>query len=96
MLYEDKPAAQGQPHSLRLEQRSRLTLTGVLDVESFDEDSIVLNTSGGLLIVRGSALHLERLSIDGGEAEISGRVDAAEYEDAPRREGGLFSRFFDR
>ena len=47
------------PHRLTLDDREKLTLTGVEDVERFDEGEIVLSTSAGALIIKGSELHME-------------------------------------
>ena len=55
------------PHQLQLDSRSRLHMTGVIEVESFDEATIVLTTTRGTLIVRGENLHLQLLRLDGGE-----------------------------
>ena len=71
------------PHELRLENRARLSVNGVREVESFDEESVVLHTTKGVLVIRGQQLHLQTLSIDGGQA--------MSYEEAQRK-GGLFSR----
>lgn len=81
------------PHHLILEGRGRLTISGVLDVESFDETGILCRTSEGILRVTGSGLHVDKLSLDGGELSVEGRVVSLEYEDtAPS--GGFWSRMF--
>ena len=82
------------PHSLILQDRHRLTVSGVEDVESFDESAVVLQTAGGLLILRGSALHIDKLSIEGGELLVTGRIDSLVYEDNAAGRGGFFSRLF--
>lgn len=82
-----------QPHRLTLDSRSRLSVTGVLEVESFDETEILLTSTRGPLSIRGQGLRLQQLSIDGGQVLVDGRVDAIVYEDdAPR--GGFFARLF--
>ena len=75
------------PHELRLENRARLSVNGVREVESFDEESVVLHTTKGVLVIRGQ----QTLSIDGGQVAVDGTVDAMSYEEAQRK-GGLFSR----
>lgn len=80
-----------EPHELRLDARSRLSVSGVREVESFDENAVVLNTVGGLLIVRGDGLHLQSLSIDGGQVSVLGRIDALSYEEL-QKAGGFFKR----
>ncbi len=75
-------------HRLTLLQRERMQLTGVEEVISFDEDSVVLKTNMGLLTVHGQALQLKTLSLDGGQVDLSGTVDALIYQ-AARPAGGL-------
>lgn len=83
------------PHRLTLDGRDKLTVSGVEDVERFDENEIVMNTTDGVLIVSGENLHIGKLSLDGGELHVDGRVDALNYEDgAAGRGGGLLSRLF--
>ncbi len=94
MAYEEKSRKQAGPHNLSLAERRRLTLSGVEDVESFDEASITLYTSSGLLMIRGSGLKIEKLSIEGGELSVEGRIDSLEYEDSSPERGGFWSRVF--
>ena len=62
-----QPNALEAPHQLQLDSRARLHMTGVIEVESLDESTIVLTTTRGTLIVRGEGLHLQLLRLDGGE-----------------------------
>ena len=80
-----------QPHKLSLDERKKLTVSGVGEVVSFEENAVVLRTSRGTLLVRGQDLHLKTLSLDGGQVAVDGTVTALIYEE-PRREGGFFSR----
>ncbi len=81
------------PHRVTLDGRDRLTVSGVEDVDRFDENEIVMNTAEGTLIVSGESLHIDKLSLDGGELHVDGRVDALSYEDAGSpRGGGLLTR----
>lgn len=87
------PKTSEQPHRLTLDSRSRLSITGVLEVESFDETEILLTSTRGPLSIRGQGLRLQQLSIDGGQVLVDGSVDAIVYEDdAPH--GGFFARLF--
>lgn len=79
------------PHRLTLEDRGTLILTGVEDVKRFDEEEIIMTTSEGDLYVRGGDLHIEALSLDGGEMRITGKIDSLSYEEI-RSGGGFFSR----
>jgi len=90
--YEEK--ALENPHRLTLDSRSRLTLTGVTEVESFDENMVVLHTTRGTLVVQGQGLHLQLLSPDGGQVHVDGTVDSMVYEDSPSARGGFFVRLF--
>nr|WP_326127376.1 YabP/YqfC family sporulation protein [uncultured Oscillibacter sp.] len=81
-------------HRLELTGRERLTVSGVEDVERFDETGIVMSTSAGTLVVTGEDLHIGKLSLDGGELHVEGRVDSVSYEDDGAGRGGFFSRLF--
>ena len=81
-------------HQITLEGRERLTVSGVEDVERFDENMIVMSTSAGTLVVSGEGLHIGKLTLDGGELHVDGRIDAMSYEEVGRS-GGLLSRLFD-
>ncbi len=80
-------------HQITLEGRERLTVSGVEDVERFDENMIVMSTSAGTLVISGEGLHIGKLTLDGGELHVDGRVDAMSYEETIRG-GGLFGRLF--
>ena len=82
------------PHHVILEGRSRLSVSGVEDVESFDENGVVLLTVKGPLVIRGTGLRVDKLSIDGGDIHVEGRIDAMQYEDLPEQKPGLWSRMF--
>jgi sporulation protein YabP len=83
----------GAPHHVMLEERSSLTVSGVSDVERFDENEIVMTTSRGTLVVAGENLHIEKLSLDGGDLKVEGDIDALTYEEDRRERGGsLFAR----
>lgn len=94
MPYEEKSLRPEAPHHLILEGREQLSVSGVEEVESFDETQIVMYTSKGALIVRGEGLHIEKLSLDGGDMKVDGVIDSLSYEDSGRDKGGLFARLF--
>ena len=86
---------EGAGHRVVLDGRERLTVSGVPGVESFDENTIVMSTSRGTLVIRGENLHIEKLSLDGGDLKVEGDIDALTYEDGGRdRSGGLLARLF--
>ena len=87
----------GVSHRLTLNNRDRGNLTGILDVISFNERQIVLDTDMGLLTIRGKDLHVSRLSLEKGEIDIEGRTDSFTYSsnESIRKAGQSFlSRLF--
>ena len=83
-----------ETHRLELTGRERLTVSGVEDVERFDETGIIMSTAAGTLVVTGEDLHIGKLSLDGGELHVDGRIDSISYEEAGSSRGGLLSRLF--
>ena len=96
MQYEEKrPRQEAADHHVILEGRASLSVSGVEEVESFDENAIVMRTSLGTLVVRGEELHIEKLSLDGGDLKVEGDIDSLTYEDSGREKaGGLLARLF--
>ncbi len=92
MAYEDGRLMSTAGHQIVLDGRQTLTVSGVEEVESFDENTIVMITVKGTLVVRGEGLHIEKLSLDGGDLRVEGSVDSLSYEDEGRERGGLFAR----
>lgn len=90
MAYDNGLSA---PHHVVLEERRSLTISGVEDVDRFDENTIVLSTSRGSMVVSGEELHIEKLSLDGGDLKVEGSIDSITYEDDRSAErGGFFAR----
>ena len=94
MAYENHLEIQA-PHRVVMEDRNSLSVSGVVEVERFDENEILMSTAQGTLAVRGEELHIEKLSLDGGELKVEGHVDSLFYEDdGDSHRGGLLSRLF--
>ena len=89
MAYEGALSA---PHHVVIEERKSLTVSGVEDVERFDENTIVLSTSRGAMVVAGENLHIEKLSLDGGDLKVDGDIDSVSYEEESAGRGGFLSR----
>ena len=89
VAYDDKSRTEPGPHRLSLENRQHLVLTGVTDVDRFDENTVLLRTCRGPVSVRGEGLQLRSLSVEGGQAAVDGQIDAVVYEAAPRQGGFL-------
>ena len=102
MAYEEAKWGSGQSsasigvkktHSLCLTERKRLTVSGVEEVESFDEAEIVMRTVGGGLVIGGAELSVSRLDLEAGEVDVEGTVDSLRYEEGTAR-SGLWGRLF--
>ena len=78
-------------HHLVLDGRSKLSMSGVSDVASFDEDKVVCSTSHGNLLIRGSQLRIGKLSLEDEELAVEGNIDSMVYENASPK-GGFWSR----
>ena len=79
-------------HSLVMEDRARISLTGVEDVDCFSEEMAVVTTSAGSVTLTGGGLKVARLDLQAGEVDIEGRIDVLEYGAA--RKSGFFGRIF--
>ena len=78
------------PHKLILDERKNLTMTGATEVISFDENTVVLRTGLGTLIIQGQQLQLKNLTLDGGNVAVDGEISALTYEQP--RQGGWLGR----
>ena len=92
----EERAAQ-RSHKLVVNNRKTSMVTGVVDVLSFDLAEILLETEQGMMMVKGTDLHVNRLSLEKGEVDLSGNIDSISYSDVPA--GGktgenFFSRLF--
>ncbi len=96
MQDEKKISVKPKLHNLVLENRQKLGISGVIDVESFNEESVVVDTELGILSVRGEGLHISRLNLENSELNIEGDIYSVDYEDrgGSRSKGGFFSRMF--
>ena len=91
----DKDISLKMPHNIILEDRKKLNISGVSDVDSFDEETIVAFTDLGELTIRGSELHINKLSVETGDLLIEGNIRAISYSDALNiAKGGFFSGLF--
>lgn len=82
------------PQNLTLEDRRRLTVTGVTDIGGYDEQTVVALTQLGELTVKGEELHIIKMSVDAGELEIEGEISSLMYSEIQSQKQGLFSRLF--
>ena len=95
MPYEENRPRAEAAHHIILEEREQLSVSGVEEVERFDENTVVLSTAQGGLEIQGEGLHIEKLSLDGGDLKVEGDIDSLTYEDSGREKaGGLLARLF--
>ena len=80
-------------HGLQLENRERLAVTGVQDVAGFDENTVLLSTALGDLLLRGEGLRIEKIDLESGRLELRGKLTELRY-DEPAPKGGWWSRLF--
>ena len=87
----------GLPHQIILEGRKNLTVSGVENIESFDENLVVLITSMGELTIHGTDLHITKSNVETGELIMDGTISDFSYSDPVIKKGtgGLFGHFFE-
>lgn len=93
MSYEENRKSLQRPHSIIMEERKKLSVSGVEDVESFDDTQIVMRTVSGDLIIRGSELQIDKLSLDTGDVNVMGTISELSYEETISS-GSLWSKLF--
>ncbi len=81
--------SENKGHTVLIENRARMALTGIEDVISFDEKSVVLASTTGVLTIDGDDLHIVRMSVDSKELGIEGKINGLSYIDKPIRRSGL-------
>ncbi len=84
-------------HKLVVNNRKTSFVTGVIDVLSFDLNGILLVTEQGMMMVKGTDLHVNRLSLEKGEVDLSGSIDSVAYSDVQsvvKQQDNLFSKLF--
>lgn len=81
MVDERKTISTGVIQNLILENRGKLSISGVLDVMSFDDQVVILETELGLLTVKGENIRINKLSIDTSEVIVEGSISSLTYSD---------------
>lgn len=94
MKQNSKQEERSMPHVISLSDRRALSVSGVQDVDSFDETTIIIYTVQGELTVKGNDLHINRLNIESGDLTMEGTVESLTYTDVRERSGGFFGKLF--
>lgn len=94
-MEERKNQKERQVCNVILEDRSKLSVTGVEDIDNFDESNFTALTCAGALVVRGTDLHINKLNVDTGELVVDGEIDSCVFNNSyGGKSGGLFSKIF--
>lgn len=91
---EEKKKNSELVHQLILTNRGQLALEGVNNLGSYDQEQIILETSSGVLEVKGEGLHIQQLNLDQGKVIVDGEIFSLVYtdENATRKGKGFFGR----
>ncbi len=87
---EEKKTVKPKNQTLILENRERLSVSGVVDMESFNEESIIAVTDIGVLVIRGADLHINKLNLDSNELVVEGDIFSLEYNDGENTKSKSF------
>lgn len=79
-------------HQLVLVDREEMTIDGVINLGSFDDREILMETEQGILQVKGEALNIKQLNLDKGNIVVEGTVKSIVYDDEPKSKKGLLER----
>ena len=94
---EDKKITKNKIQNILLENRQKLSVSGVSEVDSFNDEYIIVNTEMGVLLIRGQFLKINRLNLENGELLVEGNIYACEYtedESSRGKNGGFLARLF--
>lgn len=93
----DQKAIEGgriRSHSIHIDERQLMRVSGVKDVDSFNEQEVQLLTEVGTLRIEGSEMHMTKLDLDAGQVILEGEILALEYTDEIQPQGSFMSRLF--
>lgn len=82
-------------HNVIMENRAKLTLTGVKDIHSFDDELVLVETEMGILTIKGADLKMNKLNLDNTELSVEGRIIALVYSESEiEKKGKMFNKIF--
>lgn len=92
---EDKKQTKIANQSVMLENREKLTVTGVIDIHSFDDELVLAQTELGILTIKGEDLKMNKLNLENNELIVEGRINLFAYSDTPgNKKSGLMNKLF--
>lgn len=89
MALEEKKISKPKVQNLIMENRERLSISGVLDVVSFNMESVEIDTELGILMIKGNDLKMSKLNLENGELIVEGNIISCIYSDNDERGRGL-------
>lgn len=92
-----RAAGENRDQNLSVENRQKTTVSGVLNVYSFNEAEIVVETIIGVLTIKGSMMHMSKLNLETGDLIIEGNFDSCSYsekQDLKTKGSGFLSKMF--
>jgi len=83
-------------HAVQIDRRESINVGGVVDVISFDEESVICETEMGVLVIKGANLHVKRINLESGELAVVGEIDGIQYENVSSgvKAKSFFGRMF--
>lgn len=81
-------------HNIVIEDRRLVTISGVTDVESFDEQTVILMTDVGELIIKGFGLHINKIDVVSGDLSLEGEIYGVNYSDSQPNDRGFLGKLF--
>ena len=91
-MITDEKSIHKLPHTIIMEDRKKLSVSGVTDIDSFDEQTIIAITDLGELTIRGWNLHITRLNLEQSELMVDGDISSLTYTDVRPKAQGFFSK----
>ena len=94
IMMEEKQSA--GVHRVLLENRKKAGITGVQEIHSFNENEVLLLSEAGIILLKGEQLHVRKLNLEKGDAEVEGRVDSLSYltRNAHKKDESILKRMF--
>lgn len=96
-MIEEKKTIRPKVQNIIIENREKMSISGVIDVESFNDECVIVDTELGVLVIRGEDLHINKLNLDNSELAIEGDIISCEYSDreSSKSKGfGFLSKMF--
>ena len=81
-------------HHVSMEDRRFMTISGVTDVESFDEQTVILMTDAGEMVIKGFGLHINKIDVVSGDLALEGEIYSVNYSDSQPNQRSFFGKLF--